>query len=257
MERTECQRCVSYFRMRILQSEIQSILYQNAELPRRFGSYGHCKNDVLQRLHALRRYAPSSKAELEANGCGCTAIFLELMNSLDRWPVRRCLHASSSDILYCSSCSSCQQPLHAMRAPVRLRFRSKYYSGRGKDKTSPVGNAVRTSLDRMLLQTSCRDCSASHSQGTGWPSVNNTPGCMEISRREWPWPIGKLRLTLSLIWPFRLFNVRPRSTPSLPLQAFPTDSICNDIYPSSHPPSMWGWASPDWRPRPWRATLLG
>ncbi|ETS63772.1 hypothetical protein PaG_02090 [Moesziomyces aphidis] len=69
---------LSFFRMRILQSEIQSILYQNAELPRRFSSYGHWKNDVLQRLHAWRRYAPSSKAELEANGCGYNPIFLEL-----------------------------------------------------------------------------------------------------------------------------------------------------------------------------------
>ncbi|KAJ9476642.1 Pyrimidine pathway regulatory protein 1 [Pseudozyma hubeiensis] len=69
---------LSFFRMRILQSEIQSILYQNAELPRRFDSYAHWKADILRRLHAWRRYAPSSKVDLEASGCGYNPIFLEL-----------------------------------------------------------------------------------------------------------------------------------------------------------------------------------
>ncbi|GAC93371.1 hypothetical protein PHSY_000936 [Pseudozyma hubeiensis SY62] len=69
---------LSFFRMRILQSEIQSILYQNAELPRRFDSYAHWKTDILRRLHAWRRYAPSSKGDLEASGCGYNPIFLEL-----------------------------------------------------------------------------------------------------------------------------------------------------------------------------------
>ena len=69
---------LSFFRMRILQSEIQSMLYQNAELPRRFESYVHWKADILRRLHAWRRYAPSSKQELEASGCGYNPIFLEL-----------------------------------------------------------------------------------------------------------------------------------------------------------------------------------
>ncbi|CDS02028.1 hypothetical protein, partial [Sporisorium scitamineum] len=64
--------------MRILQSEIQSMLYQNAELPRRFDSYAHWKTDILRRLHAWRRYAPSSKKDLEASGCGYNPIFLEL-----------------------------------------------------------------------------------------------------------------------------------------------------------------------------------
>ncbi|KIS72111.1 uncharacterized protein UMAG_00533 [Mycosarcoma maydis] len=69
---------LSFFRMRILQSEIQSMLYQNAELPRRFDSYAHWKTDILRRLHAWRRYAPSSKSDLEASGCGYNPIFLEL-----------------------------------------------------------------------------------------------------------------------------------------------------------------------------------
>ncbi|CBQ67943.1 related to PPR1-transcription factor regulating pyrimidine pathway [Sporisorium reilianum SRZ2] len=69
---------LSFFRMRILQSEIQSMLYQNAELPRRFDSYAHWKTDILRRLHAWRRYAPSSKKDLEASGCGYNPIFLEL-----------------------------------------------------------------------------------------------------------------------------------------------------------------------------------
>ncbi|SNX81862.1 related to PPR1 - transcription factor regulating pyrimidine pathway [Melanopsichium pennsylvanicum] len=69
---------LSFFRMRILQSEIQSMLYQNAELPRRFDTYAHWKTDILRRLHAWRRYAPASKEDLEANGCGYNPIFLEL-----------------------------------------------------------------------------------------------------------------------------------------------------------------------------------
>lgn len=69
---------LSFFRMRILQSEIQSMLYQNAELPRRFDSYAHWKTDILRRLHAWRRYAPSSKKDLEISGCGYNPIFLEL-----------------------------------------------------------------------------------------------------------------------------------------------------------------------------------
>ncbi|SPO21123.1 related to PPR1 - transcription factor regulating pyrimidine pathway [Ustilago trichophora] len=69
---------LSFFRMRILQSEIQSMLYQNAELPRRFDCYAHWKTDILRRLHAWRRYAPSSKKDLEASGCGYNPIFLEL-----------------------------------------------------------------------------------------------------------------------------------------------------------------------------------
>ncbi|KAJ1030155.1 hypothetical protein NDA16_001067 [Ustilago loliicola] len=69
---------LAFFRMRILQSEIQSMLYQNAELPRRFDSYAHWKTDILRRLHAWRRYAPSSKKDLETSGCGYNPIFLEL-----------------------------------------------------------------------------------------------------------------------------------------------------------------------------------
>ena len=69
---------LSFFRMRILQSEIQSMLYQNAELPRRFDTYAHWKTDILRRLHAWRRYAPASKKDLEASGCGYNPIFLEL-----------------------------------------------------------------------------------------------------------------------------------------------------------------------------------
>ena len=69
---------LSFFRMRILQSEIQSMLYQNAELPREFDTYAHWKTDILRRLHAWRRYAPSSKKDLETNGCGYNPIFLEL-----------------------------------------------------------------------------------------------------------------------------------------------------------------------------------
>uniref|UniRef100_V5EW07 Zn(2)-C6 fungal-type domain-containing protein n=1 Tax=Kalmanozyma brasiliensis (strain GHG001) TaxID=1365824 RepID=V5EW07_KALBG len=69
---------LSFFRIRILQSEIQSMLYQNAELPRRFDTYAHWKTDILRRLHAWRQYAPSSKSDLEASGCGYNPIFLEL-----------------------------------------------------------------------------------------------------------------------------------------------------------------------------------
>ncbi|KAN0064852.1 Fungal specific transcription factor [Thecaphora frezii] len=69
---------LSFFRMRILQSEIQGLLFSNAELPRRFDSFEHWKADVLDRLAAWRAYAPSSKEELESADCSYNPIFLEL-----------------------------------------------------------------------------------------------------------------------------------------------------------------------------------
>ena len=69
---------LSFFRMRILQSEIQGLLYQNGELPRRFSTFEHWKSDMLARLASWRRYAPSDKQELEKAGCGYNPVFLEL-----------------------------------------------------------------------------------------------------------------------------------------------------------------------------------
>ncbi|TKY90762.1 hypothetical protein EX895_000760 [Sporisorium graminicola] len=100
---------LSFFRMRILQSEIQSMLYQNAELPRRFDSYAHWKTDILRRLHAWRRYAPASKKDLEASGCGYNPIFLELNYQQTLLMVYglspRFPNASRKDLAYVEECS--------------------------------------------------------------------------------------------------------------------------------------------------------
>ncbi|CCF54280.1 hypothetical protein NDA11_007218 [Ustilago hordei] len=100
---------LSFFRMRLLQSEIQSMLYQNAELPRRFDSYAHWKTDILRRLHAWRRYAPSSKQDLEASECGYNPIFLDLNYQQTLLMVYglspRFPHASRKDLANVEDCS--------------------------------------------------------------------------------------------------------------------------------------------------------
>ncbi|SPO37716.1 related to PPR1 - transcription factor regulating pyrimidine pathway [Pseudozyma flocculosa] len=69
---------LAFFRLRILQSEIQGLLFSNAELPRRFASFEHWKVDMLDRLADWRAFAPSSRDELARAGCGYNPIFLEL-----------------------------------------------------------------------------------------------------------------------------------------------------------------------------------
>ncbi|PWN48434.1 hypothetical protein IE53DRAFT_370626 [Violaceomyces palustris] len=69
---------MSFFKMRIFQSEIHNLLHQQGELPRRFNNFEQWKVDMLSRLASWRRKAPSSKEQLEAGGCSYNPIFLEL-----------------------------------------------------------------------------------------------------------------------------------------------------------------------------------
>lgn len=58
---------ISFFRIRQIQSEVQTVLYENSELPRRFASLQDWRQDVISRLQVWKAQAPKTQRKMNCD----------------------------------------------------------------------------------------------------------------------------------------------------------------------------------------------
>ncbi|CCE73097.1 Piso0_000116 [Millerozyma farinosa CBS 7064] len=58
---------ISFFRIRQIQSEVRTVLYENSELPRRFASLQDWRQDVISRLQVWKSQAPKTQRKMNCD----------------------------------------------------------------------------------------------------------------------------------------------------------------------------------------------